>query len=442
MKKKVLFFVMTVVASFLLMPTVFAQSAPVYDTPANMDGNPVELFFANGTPITISERTDGKEGALITWEGGSQTVGPNANIFGASHEDDTRYETTSITMNGGTVRNIIGGGLHKSNVGTTKIVVNGGTVVAIQGGGAASFSNTACHRPWHSGEPKNSPNRVDVANVTINHVDGTVYTVYGGGEGISYTGKTTVNIVDGSFTYVIAGGSNGYTGEATMNIRGGTIGTLQSVNRGSMEKAMMEVSGGTITNAYVGGDASDSDVTGTIDTASMNITAGTVKKVAVGSNGGQATSAKDIASLTYKEGTVEAIDESTFKEENLVATIEITISANGVNETIEVPKGSVLTDAEIAELKNLDLKALGIEGFTFGGYYADEAMTKEYDFTKPFTANTTIYLKLVQEVAVEDENVEKVKNPDTADLNMGVILVTMLVSSLGLGYAVKRIKSN
>ena len=34
-----------------------------------------------------------------------------------------------------------------------------------------------------------------------------------------------------------------------------------------------------------------------------------------------------------------------------------------------------------------------VDGYTFGGWYADEDRTKEFDFTKPITSNTTVYAK-------------------------------------------------
>lgn len=34
-----------------------------------------------------------------------------------------------------------------------------------------------------------------------------------------------------------------------------------------------------------------------------------------------------------------------------------------------------------------------VEGFTFDGWYADDTRTKEFDFTKPITSNTTVYAK-------------------------------------------------
>lgn len=50
-----------------------------------------------------------------------------------------------------------------------------------------------------------------------------------------------------------------------------------------------------------------------------------------------------------------------------------------------------------------------VEGYTFGGWYADEKHTTEFDFTKPITSNTTVYAKWEKNAPVL---------PDTYELNV------------------------
>ena len=53
-------------------------------------------------------------------------------------------------------------------------------------------------------------------------------------------------------------------------------------------------------------------------------------------------------------------------------------------------------DQTIEHGKPIDTDKLTIpevEGYTFDGWYADETYTKEFDFTKPITSNTTVYAK-------------------------------------------------
>ena len=115
--------VLSVLSAVFALSTMCFAGAPsqgsASDEPVYYDGvnnklgtssNP--FFFANGTPITISESGDG---TVITWADGSVEVANNTNVFGGYHDDDTAVET-SIVMNGGTVNAILGGGLHKSHV--------------------------------------------------------------------------------------------------------------------------------------------------------------------------------------------------------------------------------------------------------------------------------------------------------------------------------------
>lgn len=150
---------------------------------------------------------------------------------------------------------------------------------------------------------KTLQNRVDEAEVVVVNGTGTgsYPIVYGGGEGISYVGTTDVKVQGGNWDYVIAGGSNGYTGVSNLTITGGVIGIVQSVNRGSMDEANISISGGTITNAYVGGDASDAGVTGTIAAANMEITGGTVTNAYVGTNGGQRDFCKGCSNISLQQ---------------------------------------------------------------------------------------------------------------------------------------------
>jgi len=153
MKKKILF----LVAAFaLFVPSVLAAEPTLED----------KNFFANGTSITVTDRTDGVEGALIKWEGGEQLVPATINIFGGSHNSDEKITTTNITIEGGTMHNVFGGGLHKSSVGTATVTVNGGKFTGlVHGGGASSLSGTTCHT-WYEGTDKTQATTV-VENATL-----------------------------------------------------------------------------------------------------------------------------------------------------------------------------------------------------------------------------------------------------------------------------------
>lgn len=289
LKKGILFLVIAFI--FVLTGKVNAATEPELKTFGG-----VEYFFANGTPITIVERTDGIAGANIVWNGGSQLVKSNANVFGGMHDNATSVDT-SITMHGGTVRNIFGGGLHLSNTNTANIVINGGQVGGINGGGASSLTHDCgCTNatPWYSGNPTNSPCQTKTAKVTINggkieYIGAGYGLVFGGGEGISNTenASLTINGGDLSTAYVTAAGSNGNTTTASLTIVGGTIKVVQGVNRGTMNNLELNALHGNIERLYIGGETEDKDVTGTIfGKVNATITA-KVKKMFLGTNGGK-----------------------------------------------------------------------------------------------------------------------------------------------------------
>lgn len=291
--------ILSIVLIFLLsFSNVFAAIPSQLTTGAGDDAK--TFFFANGNSIIIKERPDGEAGALITWgESGEALVPANTYVFGGAHDDDTPM-LTDIIMEGGTVSAIFGGGLHKSYVSEAYIEIKAGTInYQVCGGGASSFTKSCgCENAtWYAGEPENSPCKVLKSNIIVE--DGAVFNgqttngyslLYGGGEGVSYTEEATITINGGSFadTYVTAGGSNGYTGTANLNIASGDFQTVvQGVNRGTMDEINMNISGGTFNNLYIGGETTDASVTGSYEKANAVISGDNIKitKLLPGSNG-------------------------------------------------------------------------------------------------------------------------------------------------------------
>ncbi len=304
-------------------------SEPVYNAGLN-------CFFANGTPITISA---GTEETTITWEGGSEVVPKNVSVFGGGHDTDVAM-ATNVTMAGGTVRNIFGGGLHQSNVTSSTVTMTGGTVTeGLMGGGASStVPNCGCEwgASYYNGDATKSPCRVDAATVAVS--GGSVFTLFGGGQGISYTGTADVTVSnDADVEWATAGGSNGYTGKGTLNIRGGTINVAQGVNRGSMDSIAINMTGGEVTNLYAGGETSDASVNGTYTTATVAVDGGTVGTLSPGSNG---------------VAQVESI-------ENAAVTVAGTATVTNVAEGFELNEEGTLVQyaAQIGDVKYETLEA-------------------------------------------------------------------------------------
>lgn len=310
MKKIFCFLVLIATFGLINIPSYAAES-PSYDSTYN---NNQGAFFANGTPIIISE-VDGN--TIITWNGGSQIVPNTVSVFGGGNGGN--YNSSKITMKSGTVQNLIAGGLGysadiSSTVTTANIIINGGTIsnavagggyfnakvsksniqmnggtaLTVQGGGMASGKiDDVNYSVGTKEDSENSPNRTENAKVTISGGKVT-YGVFGGGQGYSYTGTVNLTISDGdmSNSYVTAGGSNGYTGTANVKLIGGKIGVYQSVNRGTLDNATVRVTGSTIGKFYVGGETEDKSVTGIINKINTLLFSGSIESLDSGTSNG------------------------------------------------------------------------------------------------------------------------------------------------------------
>lgn len=330
-----------------------------------------EYVFANGTPIIISARADAQPGATITWDGGSFDVGPNAYIFGGMHNDDTAV-TTSITMNSGTVKHIAGSGLHLSNTTTSNVKINGGTVSYVAGGGVGSGAaiGEKCTAPTCDGfaeetDATQAKCKTGTANVTI--AGGNITCVYGGGlSGITKTGTANVKMTDGSTEYLVGGGSNGYTGKANIEVSGGNADCVQSVNRGTMDTASMEVTGGNVKNLYVGGE-NDSSVTGTVNDVKLTVgDAANVETLEYGQNGGAAIdpTAGNITADDVKVSNSATVGNIANLGNTFTTTYTVTI--NGKKYEVEAGK----TIKDIPGYKELITKA----GHDFAGFVSNGNM--------------------------------------------------------------------
>lgn len=309
---KKLFCFLALIATFgLINIPSYAAESPSYDSTYN---NNQGAFFANGTPIIISE-VDGN--TTITWDGGSQIVPNTVSVFGGGN--GSNYESSQITMESGTVQNLVAGGLgysadKSSTVTTANVIINGGiisnavagggyfnakvnksniqmnggTALTVQGGGMASGKIDGVNYSVGTKEDsENSPNRTEIANVTISGGKVT-YGVFGGGQGYSYTGTVNLTISDGdmSNSYVTAGGSNGYTGTANVKLTGGNIGVYQTVNRGVLDNATVKVAVSSIGKFYVGGETEDKSVTGVINKINTLLVSGSIESLDSGSSNG------------------------------------------------------------------------------------------------------------------------------------------------------------
>lgn len=155
---------------------------------------------------------------------------------------------TKITMNGGTVNTLYGGGYDADVTGDagTSIIIHGGTVCdSIYGGGSNGTVNGNTNITVNGGIVKDSV--YGGGRVLDSPVNGTAYVTINGGE-VSDT--------------VYGGGILSSVGNAVVTVTDGTVGTIYGGSNGptgtNVTDAMVTVSGGTVTgNVYGGGQSSD-----------------------------------------------------------------------------------------------------------------------------------------------------------------------------------------
>ena len=262
-------------------------------------------FFANGTPITISAEapqggqeaeisglTTGKD-AYISWVSGGVTkyvgVSAAATVYGGSDgtEQAVSVPSTSITMTGGTVRDLIGGNLG-ANAKTPLATVTGDVVMRVSGDAkvsnyiAGGGYNNACV----NGTVSITLDGVDFAGLdpyvnggvwghgnegTRNIADGTMTTqavvnrveivvtnsknipLLGvGGGGSTKVNSGSLTVTDSTVKSLYLGGINGETGSCEVTLNNSTVTDLAATNRGFVGTAVVNVNGGSVANFYTG----------------------------------------------------------------------------------------------------------------------------------------------------------------------------------------------
>lgn len=280
-------------------------AVPVFAEGADEPTGSGDTFFANGTPITITAAapqggqktaidglTEGT-GAYISWESGGVTkyvgVSAQATVYGGSdgRQAAVSVPSTSITMTGGTVHNLIGGNLgakakaplatvtgdvtmHIS--GDAKVVnyiagggydnacVNGTVSLTLDGVNFAGLDPYVNGGVWGHGSEgtRNIENGTMDTQAVANRVEIEVtgsqniplLGVGGGGSTKVNSGSLTVK--NSSVNALYLGGINGETGSCEVTLNNANITDMAATNRGFVGSAVVNVNGGSITNFYTG----------------------------------------------------------------------------------------------------------------------------------------------------------------------------------------------
>lgn len=260
------------------------------------------------------------------------------NVYGggnlAPYGHSTNYPSVSI-VSGTITEGVYGGGYGQTAVitGNPQVTVTGGTIGAVYGGGnaAAVTGNTV----------------VSVSNATVTG------SVYGGGNAAGISGTTSVTVSSGTIGTGIYGGCNaqGNVGStATVNVSGGTIGTAQShanIHGGGFGDATRVLGSVSVTlaNTTVNGDVyggsaegktngDESRTSGAVTTVTMN--SGTVTGSIYGGGLGTQTHAADVwgpVTLTINKGSTVGTNVYGGNNANGSPQVSIEVIVNGPTES-------------------------------------------------------------------------------------------------------------
>ena len=469
MKKKVLFFVMAFVMSALLMPNVYAEGVVAkigsdeYSTlqqavNAVENGGTITLVANTNEDITIAadKKFTLDLGTYTLTNVSSHTIVNNGDltITGAGTIDNISHGTGAL-VNKGTVTVLSGtftrsheAGSAPNNSGSNSwyVIDNNGTnaVLTFKGGKVVNTSK-------FSSLIRNLEAKLFVEDgtfendfIVLKNDDNGTMEISGGkvsakgsrGSAVQNWGNFTLkggelNAAEGSVAIYASSWDDRYT--STTTIVDGTVnGNVYIARDGNYAGAAPEV-------AITGGDV----------VGSIKLEKGGKLEVVAGNIGGpinadSTSTVKTVGGTYTSEPSEDMVPEGykVFDNEDGTYTIakpvNITFNANGNEEVVEVPAGSVLTEEELEELKEALMAELEGTNIRFDGFFRDENFEEEFDFSEPFEADTTIYLKLSEVLERGDEK----ENPNTADVNMALILGALLIGGAGLVFTLKNRKFN
>ncbi len=252
-----------------------AQVGRVYPAapavPTAVTSQPTPCIYANGAELLLEADPANTSNTVVKYRPmGSADEVPYTtfNINSSDSNDLSSYNVhggtggssgsadlignTKITMTGGKVYYIYGGGNSKKVTGNASVIMKGGTAYRLSGGGNNGSSEVT-----------------GTANVTI--AGGTVsYDVYGGGSG-KVTQGTFVTMTGGTVNGAVWGGSSGgaITNGTNVTITGGTVNgaVYGGTNGGTISGNVNVTIGGT---AKIGGTGNGVDINAANGTAGVD----------------------------------------------------------------------------------------------------------------------------------------------------------------------------
>ena len=240
-------------------------------------------------------------------------------VYGGSYGKDV--ESSTITMNGGTLYALVGGGQLDASVGTATITINGGTLT--YGVAAGGFCGTLTADRI---DAMKDYNYTGTATITINGGN-IAQAIAGGFQSYAYVESSTMNIYGGDFVNIIAGGINGYTAKSTVTLDAAegkdiNVSLISTANRGEIADATINITdlgSGTIDILALGlleeTTSTDGGPNGVVDKLDLTISESVVVNIGT-----------YLGAAAYDEGKHNPWDTGT---ENALIKADLTINAPG-----------------------------------------------------------------------------------------------------------------
>lgn len=122
------------------------------------------------------------------------------------------------------------------------------------------------------------------------------------------------------------------------------------------------------------------------------------------------------------------ISNVTLVGDTYVKNVILTVNLMEKTVPITLKEGDKISAEQVKS--KIDLSNLGLNNYTLNGFYSDKEFNTEFDFTKPITADTTIYAKLTLTETPKEPVKEKDETPKTGVTNNLPIAVSIFVISI------------
>ncbi len=231
-----------------LLPTGVTLTTASVTVEGDVYGGGEEAAVTGSIAVTVQEGSDENMTITTTVNGDVYGGGALANTntdqtTNLGTEDAPAHHSTTVTMGGGTVNNVYGGGLGDA---THEALVNGAVAVTVNGG---TVSNVfGCNNI--NGAPQGT------VVVTVEQTASTmaVTNVFGGGNLAQYSGNPEVNIINGTVSGNVYGGGKGELASGdSRGQKGKVTGNPQVTIGDDVDGHAAHVTG----DVYGGGDAAN-----------------------------------------------------------------------------------------------------------------------------------------------------------------------------------------